>query len=71
MLIKDVKNWLKEKNVNSVIAQELADFNGELMVKLHEIIQSSPNFFLDKFNKNVDLFSLTKFMSDFEKLFYQ
>jgi hypothetical protein len=71
MLIKDVKNWLKEKNVNSVIAQELADFNGELMVKLHEIIQSSPNFFLDKFNKSVDLFSLTKFMSDFEKLFYQ
>ena len=51
----------------------MGDFNGELMVKLNEIIQSCPNIFLDKLNNNksVDLYSLTKFMSEFEKLFFQ
>lgn len=47
----------------------MSAFDGELMVKLNELIQTYPNYFLDKLNKTVDLYSLIKFMNEFEKLF--
>lgn len=63
--------WLKESNTHAEIVKEIENFNGEFMLKLDELIRRNPNYFLDKFSnsKNLDLYSLIKFMNDFEKLF--
>lgn len=63
--------WLNESNTHGEIVKEIENFNGEFMLKLDELIRRNPNYFLDKFSnsKNLDLYSLIKFMNDFEKLF--
>ena len=70
-LVKDVKKWLKENETHPQIVKAIGGFNGELMVKLDELIRADPNYFLNKLkNENIDLYSLIKFMNDFEKLFH-
>lgn len=47
------------------------DFDGELMIKLNDIIKRFPNYMLDRFSKykDLDLYSVVKFLNEFEKLF--
>ena len=48
----DVRDWLEEKKIHPVIIENIVPSNGQILLQLHEMLATCPEFFYTSLSSN-------------------